>query len=45
MSRIRPIFGWRSAGRHSHLHAFGIDRDDDGGTNNGHFALFRWRSK
>lgn len=29
---------------HSHLHAFGIDWDDDGGTNNGHFAPFRWQS-
>jgi hypothetical protein len=29
---------------HSHLHAFGLDWDDDGGRNNGHFASFRWRS-
>jgi hypothetical protein len=29
---------------HSHLHAFGIDWDDDGGQNNGHFASFSWQS-
>ena len=29
---------------HSHLHAFGIDWDDDSGQNNGHFAPFSWRS-
>jgi hypothetical protein len=29
---------------HSHLHAFGLDWDDDGGRNNGHFASFRWQS-
>lgn len=29
---------------HSHLHAFGIDWDDDSGRNNGHFASFRWQS-
>lgn len=29
---------------HSHLHAFGIDWDDEGGGNNGHFAPFAWRS-
>lgn len=29
---------------HSHLHAFGIDWDDDGGRNNGHFAPFSWHS-
>lgn len=29
---------------HSHLHAFGIDWDDDGGQNNGHSAPFSWRS-
>ena len=29
---------------HSHLHAFGIDWDDDSGRNNGHFAPFRWQS-
>jgi len=29
---------------HSHLHAFGIDWDDDSGRNNGHFANFSWRS-
>lgn len=28
---------------HSHLHAFGIDWDDDSGRNNGHFASFSWR--
>lgn len=28
----------------SHLHAFGIDWDDDGGQNNGHFAPFSWGS-
>lgn len=27
----------------SHLHAFGIDWDDDGGKNNGHFAPFAWK--
>lgn len=26
----------------SHLHAFGIDWDDDSGNNNGHFAPFSW---
>ncbi len=26
----------------SHLHAFGIDWDDDSGRNNGHFAPFNW---
>jgi hypothetical protein len=26
----------------SHMHAFGIDWDDDGGANNGHFAPFAW---
>ncbi len=29
---------------HSHLHAFGIDWDDDSGRNNGHFASFSWQS-
>ncbi|MEM7022541.1 MAG: DUF1326 domain-containing protein [Pseudomonadota bacterium] len=29
---------------HSHLHAFGIDWDDDSGANNGHFAEFSWQS-
>lgn len=29
---------------HSHLHAFGIDWDDDSGRNNGHFAPFNWQS-
>jgi hypothetical protein len=29
---------------HSHVHAFGIDWDDDGGQNNGHFASFSWQS-
>ena len=28
----------------SHLHAFGLDWDDDSGSNNGHFAPFNWRS-
>ena len=28
----------------SHLHAFGLDWDDDSGGNNGHFAPFNWRS-
>jgi hypothetical protein len=28
----------------SHLHAFGLDWDDTGGNNNGHFAPFNWRS-
>lgn len=28
----------------SHLHAFGIDWDDDGGQNNGHFAPFSWQA-
>jgi hypothetical protein len=27
----------------SHLHAFGLDWDDDSGNNNGHFAPFDWR--
>jgi hypothetical protein len=26
----------------SHLHAFGLDWDDDSGRNNGHFAPFQW---
>ena len=26
----------------SHLHAFGLDWDDDSGRNNGHFAPFSW---
>jgi len=26
----------------SHVHAFGIDWDDDSGRNNGHFAPFDW---
>jgi hypothetical protein len=26
----------------SHLHAFGLDWDDDSGQNNGHFAPFQW---
>jgi hypothetical protein len=28
----------------SHLHAFGIDWDDDSGTNNGHLAPFSWQA-
>ena len=28
----------------SHVHAFGLDWDDDSGRNNGHFAPFSWRS-
>jgi len=28
----------------SHLHALGLDWDDDSGNNNGHFAPFNWRS-
>lgn len=28
----------------SHVHAFGVDWDDDGGRNNGHFASFDWRA-
>ena len=27
----------------SHIHAFGIDWDDDSGKTNGHFAPFEWR--
>jgi len=27
----------------SHLHAFGLDWDDDSGSNNGHFAPFSWQ--
>jgi hypothetical protein len=27
----------------SHLHAFGLDWDDDSGRNNGHLAPFNWR--
>ena len=27
----------------SHVHAFGIDWDDDSGKNNGHFAPFAWK--
>jgi len=27
----------------SHVHAFGLDWDDDSGSNNGHFAPFDWR--
>lgn len=32
----------KSAG--SHLHAFGLDWDDDSRQNNGHFAPFTWRA-
>ena len=28
----------------SHVHAFGLDWDDDSGTNNGHVAPFSWQS-
>jgi hypothetical protein len=28
----------------SHLHAFGIEWDDDSGRNNGHFAPFNWQA-
>ncbi|MCC6174146.1 MAG: DUF1326 domain-containing protein [Chloroflexi bacterium] len=28
----------------SHVHAFGLDWDDDSGRNNGHFAPFTWQS-
>jgi hypothetical protein len=28
----------------SHVHAFGLDWDDDSGQNNGHFAPFTWQS-
>jgi hypothetical protein len=28
----------------SHLHAFGLDWDETSGSNNGHFAPFRWQS-
>ncbi len=28
--------------KRSHLHAFGVDWDDDSGRNNGHFAPFNW---
>jgi len=28
----------------SHLHAFGLDWDDDNGRNNGHFAPFMWQA-
>jgi len=28
----------------SHLHAFGLDWDDESGRNNGHFAAFEWQS-
>jgi hypothetical protein len=28
----------------SHLHAFGLDWDDDSGRNNAHFAPFDWRN-
>ena len=30
-------------GTRSHVHAFGIDWDNTGGKNNGHFAPFDWR--
>jgi hypothetical protein len=29
---------------HSHLHAFALNWDDEGGSNNGFFAPFEWRS-
>ncbi len=29
----------------SHLHAFGLDWDDESGRNNGHFAAFQWQSR
>jgi len=32
----------RSTG--SHVHAFGLDWDDDSGQNNGHFAPFSWQA-
>jgi hypothetical protein len=28
----------------SHVHAFGVEWDDDSGRNNGHFATFSWSS-
>jgi hypothetical protein len=28
----------------SHMHAFGLDWDDESGRNNGHFAEFKWQS-
>ena len=28
----------------SHLHAFGLDWDEDSGRNNGHFAPFNWQA-
>jgi hypothetical protein len=28
----------------SHVHAFGVNWDDDSGKNNGHFAPFEWRA-
>jgi hypothetical protein len=28
----------------SHVHAFGLDWDDESGRNNGHFAPFSWAS-
>jgi hypothetical protein len=28
----------------SHIHAFGIDWEDDTGKRNGHFAPFRWQA-
>jgi hypothetical protein len=28
----------------SHMHAFGLDWDETGGQNNGHFAPFQWRN-
>ena len=28
----------------SHIHAFGLNWDDESGRNNGHFATFDWRA-
>ncbi|HSO06623.1 MAG TPA: DUF1326 domain-containing protein [Pelomicrobium sp.] len=38
---VNPKLGVATAKR-SHIHAFGVDWDDDSGVRNGHFAPFSW---
>ena len=40
---VAPEHALAKASR-GHMHAFGIDWDDTGGKNNGHFAPFSWSS-
>lgn len=39
---VNPRLALAKATR-SHIHAFGLDWDDDSGKSNGHFAPFEWR--